>query len=178
MHKSSEARTSKYVRVAQHSTAQSAMHKAAKHARECQSATTSASRKELARISMSSICSSLCSQIQRRNQNLPPGGNKKKTTATSSWWWCVKDLPLFPISIRRDYIRFSLSDKFWYDACMRRLGCFPGARSSWHSQVVSLHLKSWTSYVRFIRIVFVFHYFLVSTSLNSGGNPSAERSAS
>ena len=28
---------------------------------------------------------------------------------------------------------------------MRRPGCFPGAWSSWHLQVVSLHLKWWTS---------------------------------
>ena len=28
---------------------------------------------------------------------------------------------------------------------MRHPGCYPGARSSWHLQIVSLHLKSWAS---------------------------------
>ena len=30
-------------------------------------------------------------------------------------------------------------------ACMRRLDCFPGAWRSWHLQVVSLRIQSWTS---------------------------------
>ena len=44
-------------------------------------------------------------------------------------------------------IALSLRPLYWYvfRTCMRRPGCFPGAWSSWHLQVVSLHLKSWTS---------------------------------
>ena len=41
----------------------------------------------------------------------------------------------------------SLSPRPFYAfrTCGRRPGCYPEAWSSWHLQVVSLHLKSWTS---------------------------------
>ena len=54
-------------------------------------------------------------------------------------------MPLVSISIRYNTAP-SLRPFFYiFRACMRRSGCYPGAWSSWHSQVVSLHLKSWTS---------------------------------
>ena len=46
--------------------------------------------------------------------------------------------------IRHRFLSPSFFDVFLTYPCMRRPGCIPGAWSSWHLQVVSLHLKSWT----------------------------------
>ena len=57
---------------------------------------------------------------------------------------------------------------------MRRAGCFPGAWSSWHWQVVSLCFKSWTSLSA--SLLRIFFFFLVSER-SGRRKPSAERSA-
>ena len=80
-----------------HSTAQLHQpHKAVKHVRANQSASTASKQTELARASMSSICSSLCSQNQRRNRNIP--GQKYVQPHCTGSRWCAKDLPLFSSS--------------------------------------------------------------------------------
>ena len=84
----------------------------------------------------------LCSRNQRRNRNLIGPTKKKKKHK-----FLVHDtrricLYVFPIpkcgTIQHSL--FLLFRKCPYDTCMRRPGCFLGAWSSWHLQVVSLHL--------------------------------------
>ena len=59
-----------------------------------------------------------------------------------------------------------------FRACTRRPGCFLGAWSSWHKEVVSSHLKSWT-------FLFVSCAFCYSSLWERSGRrkPPAERSA-
>ena len=60
---------------------------------------------------------------------------------------------MFPIS---QLCSFFLRPFYAFHTCMRRPGCFPGAWSSWSLQVVSLHLKAWTSLsASVVRILFI-----------------------
>ena len=98
---------------------------------------------ELARASMfSSIYNPLRFQNKRRHRNL--FGLQKIQPLTKQPSWCdARDLSLFPISVRYNTAPLFIS----YYTSMPRPGCFPGARSSWHLQVVSLHLNE-------LRIIF------------------------
>ena len=82
---------------------------------------------------------------ERRNRNLP--GRHKYTIAHKALaGWC--DARRFSLDLNKiQHCSFSPSLTMHfvrYGTCMRRPGYYPGARSSWHLQVVSLHLKSWT----------------------------------
>ena len=70
-------------------------------------------------------------------------------------------------------LTFGLKRYFVPGTCMRRSGWYPRARSSWHLQVVSLHLKSWTSPLHSHLVLFA----LISER-SGRRKPPAERSAS
>ena len=83
----------------QHSTARSVMHKAAKHVRADQSATTQASRQSWREPAMSSsIYLQLCSQNQRRNRSLPDQKLRDHKQLLVAGDWTRDGLYYFPIS--------------------------------------------------------------------------------
>ena len=95
--------------------------------------------------------SSLRSQNERINKK--NCGLHKYTTTYKAALACVMREELAFIS-KLNKIHSSLCPFCVFRACMRRTGCFPGAWSSWHLQVVSLHLKSWTCLSAFFAFCF------------------------
>ena len=132
-----------------HSTARlAALHKAAKQVRADQSATTQAGRQSWRELACRrAFMQSLRSQNERRHRLLP-GLRKCTSTPDAAYSWChARKLCLFFSNIKDTTLQhcsFSPSFQYVFRTCTRRPGCFPGAWSSWHLQVISLHLKSWT----------------------------------
>ena len=84
---------------------------------------------ELANASMSSnIYTAHCVLKTNKEIKICPA-NMQPFTKQLKLVWCVKDLPLFPISIGYNSAQ-SLRPFCVFRTCMRRPGCFPGAWSS------------------------------------------------
>ena len=156
--------------TAQHNTAQSALHKAANQVRAYRSATTQATRVCESQHVVEHSHSSLRSKNERRNQNLP---HQKK------YAWYIHNHSQSSLAgvIREDTALLEDLSPRPYGAfreCIPCSGCFSSTWSSWHLQVVSLHLKSWTSLSA--SFGFCCMFFLVSER-SGRRKPRAERSA-
>ena len=95
--------------------------------------------------------STLSSQNKRKNRNLPDLQNYQLPPGiqllshSSAGVMREKDLPFVSILTRYNAAPSLRHFYVFRRICTRRPGCYHGAWSSWHSEVVSLHLKSWTS---------------------------------
>ena len=122
-----------------------AQHSATSHAqsseeRTCRSECDNASKQtELARANMtSSICSSLCSQSQRRNRNV--SGQTVPAIKPQAAGDARRGYTFILFQNLNSIQHSTLFHTYLCDAYMRRPGCFPGAWSSSHLQVVSWYL--------------------------------------
>ena len=155
----------------QRSSTESAQHKAAKQVRANQSATVQARGQTwLSQHVVEHSHSSLRSKNERRNQNLP---HQKK------YAWYIHNHSQSSLAgvIREDTALLEDLSPRPYGAfreCIPCSGCFSSTWSSWHLQVVSLHLKSWTSLSA--SFGFCCMFFLVSER-SGRRKPRAERSA-
>ena len=129
-------------RTAQHSTAQSALHKAANQVRADHSATAQASRQNW----QEPEYRQKIRQLARRNRNLP---RPQKNIPGTRYMYCPyfsittsTRYMLVPVAIQHCSFSLSFSCISYMHAAS---GLFHGAWSPWHLQVVSLHLKSWFS---------------------------------
>ena len=107
-----------YHSTAQHSTAQHSTISRAERVRQRKQSDRVRESQQVCRRE-SAVCSSLCSQNQRRNRNLPRQKKKKVPVFTSN---------------------LNTIQTLSFDACLRLPDCVSGAWSSWHLHVVSVHL--------------------------------------
>ena len=110
--------------------AQSAMHKAAKHVRADQSVTTQA-RRQSWREPACRRASAAC--VLETNEEIKIC--LAKTIYNQKQ--LVNDARRIFFQSQYDTALFLLFRTYLFDACMLRPGCFPGAWSSWHLQVIS-----------------------------------------
>ena len=169
----SSARTTQHS-TARHSTAQHTASSPQKNAKAstCRSVRQ---RKQADRVGESQhVVEHLHSTLQTNEETAvcPAYKNAPLLTALVG---CAMDLPIVSISIR--YTHGSVFTSFFYAfrTCMRRPGCFPGAWSSWHLQLVGLHLKLYI--LRSVSYAFCSKFFLVSERSGGRRKPHAERSA-
>ena len=134
--------------TAQHSaiSPQISPHKASKQVRADPSATTQASRqscREPAHVVHAFIQHAGFSKRTKKLKSVPPTKNYNfslSAVVTHEGFICLS----FDLN-KIQHCSFSPSFFYVCRTCMRRPSCYPGAWSSWHLQVVSLHLKLWTS---------------------------------
>ena len=118
-------------------------HDAAAQVRSHQRATTQASRQSLRAGIMSSIYK--LAEVSNRTKEGRSAYSKRTYNYSHI---AVVMLQGFAFSFdpsTTQYCSFSPYLTSTYHACVRRPGCCPGTESSCPFQVVSLHLKSWTS---------------------------------
>ena len=106
---------------------------------------------ELARTSMSSSnYTARCALKTNEEIKICPVHQKYIQPLTKQFTVCTrcydprKTICLYFLSQCVTYNALYLRPLIAFRACTRRPGCFLGAWSSWHKEVVSSHLKSWT----------------------------------
>ena len=127
--------------TAQHSTPQSAL--TSNQSRTCRSERDDAIRQSWREQACSQASTTRCVFKTNGDIEICSVHNKIQPLKKQPSWCDARDLSLFPISVRYNTAPLFIS----YYTSMPRPGCFPGARSSWHLQVVSLHLNE-------LRIIF------------------------
>ena len=91
---------------------------------------------------------------------------QKKRLTTSSWWYITRK----GFSCISNTALFLLFRTYSYDACVQRLDCFPGTWSSWHLQVVSLHLLNYGPLsASFALFCFFFYEYYFPARIAGGG---------
>ena len=156
------------------SSAQSALHKAAKQVFADQSTTTQAGRQSWREPPCRRAFTQLAEFSKRTEKSFFSRPTKVYNSSRSSLAGVMCEGFAFISNSIRYSTALSLRpfSMYFVHTCMRRPGCFLGAWSSWRLHVVSLHLKSWTS----LSASSAFCSILVSER-SGWRNPPAERSA-